>query len=92
MSENTTASFSVTALFAADGRLPTIPRKAARREQLLDHLAATLFETGTEYTEKQVNEALVTVHDDFPALRRYLVESHRLTRTRNGSTYRRTAA
>ncbi|GAA2998176.1 hypothetical protein GCM10020229_08200 [Kitasatospora albolonga] len=91
MSENTTSS-SVAALFAADGRLVSIPRKAARREQLLDHLAGTLFEPGTAYTEKQVNEALSTVHEDFPALRRYLVESSRLTRTRDGSSYRRTAA
>ncbi|MFJ8042007.1 DUF2087 domain-containing protein [Kitasatospora sp. NPDC096147] len=92
MSENTTSSSSVTALFAADGRLVSVPRKAARRDQLLDHLAATLFEPATDYTEKQVNEALRTVHDDFPALRRYLVESHRLTRTRDGSSYRRPAA
>jgi hypothetical protein len=80
----------VTALFSR-GRLTAIPRKAARREQLLTHLTETLFETGRDYTERDINEALLTVHDDFSALRRYLVESGRLTRTKDGSSYRRAA-
>ncbi|MGW7102107.1 DUF2087 domain-containing protein [Streptomyces sp. NPDC054838] len=71
------------------GRLTAIPRKAARREQLLAHLAETLFAPGREYTEPEVNDALRTVHEDCSALRRYLVTSGRLTRTRDGSSYRR---
>ncbi|MFD9476215.1 MULTISPECIES: DUF2087 domain-containing protein [Streptomyces] len=71
------------------GRLTVIPRKAARREQLLDHLAETLFTADREYTEPEVNDALRTVHEDCSALRRYLITSGRLTRTRDGRTYRR---
>ncbi len=71
------------------GRLVSVPRKAARREQLLTHLATTLFDPGRSYTEPEVNAALNTVHDDHPALRRYLVASGRLIRTRDGSSYRR---
>lgn len=71
------------------GRLTTIPRKAARREQLLRHLADVLFEPGRGYGEREVNDALRAVHDDFPALRRYLVESGLLVRTRDGGSYRR---
>ncbi|WP_327070651.1 DUF2087 domain-containing protein [Kitasatospora sp. NBC_01250] len=74
------------------GRLTTIPRKAARRDALLDHLAGTFFDPSREYSEPEVNEALRTVHDDCSALRRYLVESGRLTRTRDGRSYRRPAA
>ncbi|MGW7447463.1 DUF2087 domain-containing protein [Kitasatospora sp. NPDC054795] len=73
-----------------DGRLTAIPRKAGPRAALLDHLAA-LFEPAREYGEPEVNEALRTVHDDCSALRRYLVESGRLTRTRDGRSYRRAA-
>ncbi|MFA7764955.1 DUF2087 domain-containing protein [Streptomyces sp. NRRL S-448] len=73
------------------GRLTVIPRKVARREQLLDHLAETLFTVDREYTEPEVNEALRTVHEDCSALRRYLITSGRLTRTRDGRTYRRAA-
>lgn len=71
------------------GRLTSIPRKAARREQLLVHLTETLFAADRAYTEPEVNDALRTVHEDCSALRRYLITSGHLTRTRDGSSYRR---
>ncbi|MGE7384421.1 DUF2087 domain-containing protein [Streptomyces sp. NPDC004126] len=71
------------------GRLVAIPRKAARREQLLEHLSETLFAADREYSEPEVNDALRTVHEDCSALRRYLITSGLLTRTRDGSSYRR---
>ncbi|MET9323621.1 DUF2087 domain-containing protein [Streptomyces sp. NPDC003038] len=71
------------------GRLTAIPRKAARREQLLVHLTETLFAVDRDYTEPEVNDALLTVHEDCSALRRYLIISGLLTRTRDGSRYRR---
>ncbi|MFI1172112.1 DUF2087 domain-containing protein [Streptomyces melanogenes] len=86
----TSSSRAVTTLFS-QGRLTAIPRKAARREQLLVHLKDTLFEPGRQYTEREVNEALLTVHDDYPALRRYLITAGLLTRTRDGASYQRAA-
>ncbi|MGW6983688.1 DUF2087 domain-containing protein [Streptomyces sp. NPDC054932] len=71
------------------GRLTVIPRRAARREQLLVHLTETLFAVDREYTEPEVNDALRTVHEDCSALRRHLITSGLLTRTRDGSAYRR---
>lgn len=92
MSDNTSASpHAVSALFSR-GRLTAIPRKAARREQLLAHLAETLFVPGREYSEREINDALLAVHEDYSALRRYLVVDGKLTRTRDGSSYRRAAA
>ncbi|MGW5424788.1 DUF2087 domain-containing protein [Streptomyces sp. NPDC003943] len=76
-------------LFTAEGRLKAIPRRPARRAALLDHLAATLFAPARVYSEREVNEALKTVHADFPALRRYLVIGGQLARTKDGSAYRR---
>ncbi|MEU1086254.1 DUF2087 domain-containing protein [Streptomyces sp. NPDC005576] len=73
------------------GRLKSVPRRPARRGPLLAHLAETLFEPERDYTEREINDALLTVHDDAAALRRYLVEGRLLTRTRDGSTYRRVA-
>lgn len=81
-------SHGVEALFSR-GRLTTIPRKAARREQLLVHLTETLFRPDRTYTEREVNEALRTVHEDCAALRRYLVIGGLLTRTKDGVSYRR---
>ncbi|MCX4534575.1 DUF2087 domain-containing protein [Streptomyces sp. NPDC005151] len=85
---NPSGSHGVAALFS-HGRLTTIPRKPARREQLLVHLAQTLFEPDRTYSEREVNEALLTVHDDYPALRRFLVVAGLLTRPKDGSSYRR---
>ncbi|MGW1548408.1 DUF2087 domain-containing protein [Streptomyces sp. NPDC002346] len=85
---NPSGSHGVAALFS-HGRLTTIPRKPARREQLLVHLAQTLFEPDRTYSEREVNEALLTVHDDYPALRRFLVVAGMLTRPKDGSSYRR---
>lgn len=80
------------AAFFTDGHLTSIPRKPARRTALLEHLAGSLFDPARSYTEQEVNEALLTVHSDTSMLRRYLVEALLLTRTRDGSSYRRTAA
>ncbi|WP_327245910.1 DUF2087 domain-containing protein [Streptomyces sp. NBC_01320] len=85
---NPSSSHGVAALFS-HGRLITIPRKPGRREQLLVHLAQTLFEPDRTYSEREVNEALLTVHDDYPALRRFLVVAGLLTRPKDGSSYRR---
>ncbi|MGW7287686.1 DUF2087 domain-containing protein [Streptomyces sp. NPDC054847] len=86
--QGTSTAHSVHALFS-HGRLTAIPRKPARREQLLAHLAETLFERDRDYTEREVNDALRTVHDDCAALRRYLVVAGLLTRTKDGGSYRR---
>ncbi|OEV21631.1 hypothetical protein AN221_06945 [Streptomyces nanshensis] len=69
--------------------MTTIPRRRARLEQLLTHLAETLFERDRPYTEREVNEALLTVHEDCSALRRHLVDGGLLVRPRDGSSYRR---
>ncbi|GAA3489707.1 DUF2087 domain-containing protein [Streptomyces cremeus] len=75
--------------FFRDGRLTSVPRKPGRREELLAHLARTLFEEGRAYTEREVNDVIRTVHEDCSALRRYLVEGGFLSRTKDGSAYHR---
>lgn len=62
-----------------DGRLHTIPSKQSKLNIVLDHLAQS-FELGRQYTEPEVNEVLQRVHNDYAALRRYLVEGEFLTR------------
>ncbi|MEC4019947.1 DUF2087 domain-containing protein [Streptomyces sp. H27-D2] len=91
MSDNGSSSSQGVATLFSQGRLKAIPRKAARREQLLVHLAETLFERDRAYSEREVNEALLTVHEDFSALRRHLVVAGLLARPRDGSSYRRAA-
>ncbi|MFI0979128.1 DUF2087 domain-containing protein [Streptomyces sp. NPDC021093] len=78
--------------FFSGGRLTSVPRKPARRAQLLAHLTETLFVSGRDYTEREVNDAIRAVHEDCSALRRYLVEGGFLSRTKDGSSYHRISA
>ncbi len=62
-----------------DGRIVTMPAKRSRRLVLLDHVAQQ-FEVGVRYKEGEVNLKLRTLHDDYAALRRYLVDEGFLSR------------
>jgi hypothetical protein len=65
--------------FLVDGRLVSIPAARRKRMVLLDFLAQR-FEPGRVYPEREVNRMLGAVHDDFAALRRYLVDEEFLER------------
>ena len=58
------------------------------RDRLLKHIASRAFEPERAYTEQEVNAALMSVFDDYVALRRYLVESRHLIRDQAGREYR----
>ncbi|RAJ75746.1 hypothetical protein K377_06221 [Streptomyces sp. PsTaAH-137] len=73
--------------FFAGGRLTAIPVRPAVRHQLLVHLTDTLFDADRSYSEREVNAALRTVHDDTAALRRYCVIDGLLVREKDGSDY-----
>ena len=75
----------------AEGRLVSIPTSRAKRRVVLDFLAGR-FEPGKVYPELDVNGLLGQVHDDYAALRRYLVDEGFLERRdgfywRSGGTY-----
>ena len=72
--------------YLGDGRLNVIPRAGAKRRVVLDYLA-TQFEPGVRYSEAQVNAVLRVYHDDFAALRRYLIDEGLLSRE-NGQYWR----
>ncbi len=65
--------------FVQDGRLVIVPTKRSKLLLVLDHLAQE-FEPGRTYVETEVNAVLATYHDDYAALRRYLVDEAFLTR------------
>ena len=62
-----------------DGRIVTMPAKRSRRLLLLDHVAQ-MFEVGVRYKEGEVNLKLRNLHEDYAALRRYLVDEGFLSR------------
>ena len=63
----------------AEGRLASIPTGRAKRLVVLDFLAAR-FEPGRVYPEPAVNAMIGELHDDYAALRRYLVDEGFLER------------
>jgi hypothetical protein len=65
--------------FIRDGRIAALPARHARRLLLLDAVAQA-FEPGVRYPEAAVSGFLATIHDDFAALRRYLVDGDFLSR------------
>jgi hypothetical protein len=67
--------------FMRDGRITSLPAKRSRRLVLLDHIAQ-MFDVGVRYPEGEVNLMLRNVHDDYAALRRYLVDEGFLSRER----------
>ena len=69
----------IVARFVVDGRLVTMPTKHSKRLLVLDHIVQE-FELGRTYPEAEVNEVLQRYHDDYAALRRYLVDEAFLTR------------
>jgi len=64
---------------ANTGRLKQIPGQWKKREAILRYLVEQ-FETNRQYPEREVNEIIGRLHDDYATLRRALVDSQRLAR------------
>lgn len=62
-----------------DGRIERVPAKRKVRAAVLLEVVSR-FEPGRVYTEPEVNEVLLGVHEDFAYLRRELVNYHYLER------------
>jgi predicted DNA-binding protein YlxM (UPF0122 family) len=67
--------------FVEDGRLKSIPRQWKKREVILRYLLEQ-FEPERRYSEREVNEIIGPIHEDYATLRRELVDSKRLARER----------
>jgi hypothetical protein len=73
--------------FIVDGRIPQLPSAWAKRRVVLEHIVLA-FEPGVKYPEKEVNAILRAWHDDYAALRRYLVDEGLLDRENGGEYWR----
>ncbi|EMT51712.1 DUF2087 domain-containing protein [Brevibacillus borstelensis] len=69
-----------------DGPLKTFRLREKQRAVVLRQIA-TRFEADRTYTEKEVNEILKAVYDDYVTVRRYLVDYGFLDRKADGSQY-----
>ncbi len=73
-----------------DGRVFVWPKKHADKQLVLDYVVEK-FETGKPYTEKEVNEIIKQWHtfQDWPLLRRGMIDTGLMTRDREGHEYLR---
>lgn len=69
-----------------DGVLTIFPRKEKRKIIVLKHIAEK-FKNNEKYSEKQVNEILKEIYDDYVTIRRYLIEYGFLDRNNDCSSY-----
>lgn len=69
-----------------NGKATKFPLKEKARVALLEHLSG-LFQPGRTYTEREVNEAIAGVVDDYAKARRYLVDFGYLDRKNDCSAY-----
>ncbi|WP_429842976.1 DUF2087 domain-containing protein [Brevibacillus sp. FIR094] len=72
------------------GRLERFPRKQKHKLILLEEISKK-FELDRFYTEREVNEILEGLYDDYVTLRRYLVDVGLMDRQADGSQYWRIA-
>ena len=81
-------STSIAAFLDKDGKIEQIPVPARTRIPLLRYLAEK-FETGRDYTEREVNVTIAAWHtfNDYFILRRLLVDHGFLARVPDGSRY-----
>jgi hypothetical protein len=69
-----------------EGKLHTFPSKEKRKFIILEYIIES-FDLEKVYTEKEVNEVLNTLYDDFATIRRYLIDYKFLTRSKDGMEY-----
>jgi predicted transcriptional regulator len=64
---------------AESGRLKSIPRQRKKRQVILHYLLEQ-FESGRRYAEREVNEVIGRMHDDYATLRRELIANRLMAR------------
>lgn len=67
-------------------RLKALSPKEKKKVVILSKIAEQ-FEDGKQYSEKEVNQVLSGIHEDYVTLRRYLIEYGFLGRLKDGSKY-----
>ncbi|MBB4071967.1 DUF2087 domain-containing protein [Canibacter oris] len=70
-----------------EGRIHRYPMNPAERRELLQWVARQVLKPGEVINEAEINHRLRQFDDDFPALRRYLIDFELVERTRTGTEY-----
>ena len=66
--------------------LSTFPSKEKRKIIVLQHIL-TRFDRNKKYSEKEINEVLKSIYQDFATIRRYLIEYGFMERSKDCMEY-----
>ena len=69
-----------------NGPLDVFPSKE-KRKYIIAQEVIKRFDVGKVYLEKEINELLKTVHDDFATIRRFLIDYRFMCRSDDGREY-----
>jgi len=72
--------------YIKDGRVIIFPSKDKKKLVILQYIVDK-FKSDKKYTEKEVNEVIVSMVDDYVSARRYLIEYGFMDRNNDGSEY-----
>lgn len=72
--------------FFRNGKLERIPKKNVNKIKLFKYII-TNFEPNKFYSEKDVNNIIKEIYDDYAIIRRYLVDYKYLERDAGGYSY-----
>lgn len=72
--------------YIVNDKIIKIPRAEKKKMVILKYLSQK-FQKNKRYTEKEVNEIIKSIHEDYAALRRYLIQYGFMDREDNGSAY-----
>ena len=69
-----------------NGPLDVFPSKE-KRKYIIAQEVIKRFDVGKVYLEKEINELLQTVHEDFATIRRFLIDYRFMNRSDDGKEY-----
>jgi hypothetical protein len=72
--------------YIINDKIINLPRSVKKKVILLQFLLQG-FQRNKRYTEKEVNEIIKLRHEDFAAIRRYMIQYGLMDREDNGSAY-----
>jgi hypothetical protein len=77
----------ISTYFNNSKRLSLLPKKEKRKLIILKYIRQNYFKEEMHYTEKEINQILIGIYDDFVTLRRDLIDYRFLYRNDDGSLY-----
>jgi len=72
--------------YIKDGKITLFPSKEKKKIVILQYIIDK-FEIHKKYTEKAVNEIIISMVEDYVSARRYLIEYGFMDRNNDGSEY-----